>query len=87
MTYYISLTKRKGLKLEVTKLRRKRNETRNNMDKKKVKMGESEEIGVGSLINSGKGRGSAHPPPKKTPKGNIKVYQNPTKSTIENCVS
>lgn len=57
------------------------------MDKKKVKMGESEETGVGSLINSGKGRGSAPPPPQKTPKGNIKVYQNPAKSKIGNYVS
>lgn len=61
MAYCISLTKRKGLKLEVAKLRRKRNETRNNRGKKKVKTGEREKIGVRSLINP-------HPL-KKKPKG------------------
>lgn len=51
-------------------------------------MGEREEIGVGSLINSGKGRGSAPSPPQKKPQREIlKVYENPAKSKIGNCVS
>lgn len=48
--------------------------------RKKLKRG-------GKRKNWGKKSDKPSPPPKKNPRGNIKVCQNPAKNKIGNCVS